>query len=296
MIEPFTTDLDKISEELFALQTNGGDEYCGWVIQEAVNRLQWSNTPDDLKVIFIAGNEAFTQGPVPYQKSCKTAIEKGIIVNTIHCGSAAQGTNGQWHQGAVLADGRYLNIDHNQQIVHIASPQDQEIAALNEQLNQTYIGYGASGQARKGVQEQQDKNAQRLSLSSMLQRAVTKSSANYDNRDWDLVDAIQHNSVVLEELEDKALPLEMQNMDEKERRVYIEQKTKERQEIQKKIQQLNEQRKQYVAEQMKNQQNKDKTLGSAIIQAIREQAQKKHYKFKNSPDFEGTRDHQNKSK
>ncbi len=34
-IVPFTTDLDKVSEELFALETNGGDEYCGWVIKEA---------------------------------------------------------------------------------------------------------------------------------------------------------------------------------------------------------------------------------------------------------------------
>ena len=30
-----TTDLDKISEELFALRTNGGEEYCGWVIKNA---------------------------------------------------------------------------------------------------------------------------------------------------------------------------------------------------------------------------------------------------------------------
>src|SRR3954468_16688157 len=56
-IQPLTTDLDKISEELFALKTNGGDEYCGWVIREAVNHLAWSKRPDDLKVIFIAGNE-----------------------------------------------------------------------------------------------------------------------------------------------------------------------------------------------------------------------------------------------
>src|SRR5689334_25304780 len=29
-IVPLTNDLDKISEELFQLKTNGGDEYCGW--------------------------------------------------------------------------------------------------------------------------------------------------------------------------------------------------------------------------------------------------------------------------
>jgi hypothetical protein len=45
MIVPLTNDLDKISEELFALKTNGGNEYCGWVIREAVNRLTWSKAP-----------------------------------------------------------------------------------------------------------------------------------------------------------------------------------------------------------------------------------------------------------
>jgi hypothetical protein len=84
-IQPLTTDLDKISEELFALTTNGGDEYCGWVIKQAVNELDWSPRPDVYKVIFIAGNEPFTQGPVNYAESCKAAISKGIIVNTIHC-------------------------------------------------------------------------------------------------------------------------------------------------------------------------------------------------------------------
>src|SRR5213594_1781981 len=34
-IVPLTNDLDKISEELFKLTTNGGEEYCGWVIKDA---------------------------------------------------------------------------------------------------------------------------------------------------------------------------------------------------------------------------------------------------------------------
>ena len=90
-IQPLTQDLDKISEELFALKTNGGQEYCGWVIKDAVNELAWSPRSDVYKVIFIAGNEPFTQGPVNYAESCKAAITKGIIVNTIHCGGEMEG-------------------------------------------------------------------------------------------------------------------------------------------------------------------------------------------------------------
>ena len=57
-----TDDLDKVSEVLFALNTNGGDEYCGQVIQEAIKRLDWTAEPNSYKAIFIAGNEPFTQG------------------------------------------------------------------------------------------------------------------------------------------------------------------------------------------------------------------------------------------
>src|SRR5262245_9072065 len=33
---PMTDDLDAVSERLFALKTNGGNEYCGQVIRDAV--------------------------------------------------------------------------------------------------------------------------------------------------------------------------------------------------------------------------------------------------------------------
>ncbi len=59
-----TPDLDKVSEELFALTTSGGEEYCGQVIDDATKELKWSDSNADLKLIFIAGNEPFTQGDV----------------------------------------------------------------------------------------------------------------------------------------------------------------------------------------------------------------------------------------
>lgn len=34
-IQPLTRDLDQISEDLFSLATNGGEEYCGAVIKKA---------------------------------------------------------------------------------------------------------------------------------------------------------------------------------------------------------------------------------------------------------------------
>src|SRR5690606_16450630 len=70
---PLTDNLDDVSEKLFALKTNGGDEYCGRVIQAATDGLDWSDDDEDLKIIVIAGNEPFTQGNVDYKKACRAA-------------------------------------------------------------------------------------------------------------------------------------------------------------------------------------------------------------------------------
>ncbi len=284
LIVPFTTDLDKVSEELFALTTNGGDEYCGWVIKDAVEKLKWSERAEDLKVIFIAGNEPFTQGKVAYRESCKAAIEKGIIVNTIHCGSESEGINGQWRDGAVLADGRFLNIDHNREIVHIAAPQDQQITALNSRLNETYIAYGEKGLELSERQQEQDKNASVLSAEAGVQRAVAKASGNYVNAGWDLVDAVNNNKLKVEELKDKELPENMQTMSKAERSEYVEQQSKKRAEIQEQIQKLNAERKKYVAAEMKKLQKEGDTLGSAVIETIREQAKGKSFEFERPQD------------
>jgi F0F1-type ATP synthase membrane subunit c/vacuolar-type H+-ATPase subunit K len=281
-IVPLSTDLDKISEELFALQTNGGSEYCGWVIKEATESLNWSSAPDDLKVIFIAGNEPFTQGPVDYRQACKAAVSKGIIVNTIHCGSDGAGLSGKWKDGALLADGKYMNINHNRQVVHVEAPQDKQIAELGLRLNETYIAYGREGAALHERQSTQDGNAALASREAALQRAVAKASRNYRNEDWDLVDAINNSGMKLEDIKEEDLPEEIRSMSGAERNAYIEAKARQRTEIQREIEQLNEQRKKYVAAEMQKRQKDGKTLGSAVIAAVREQATKRNFSFKQS--------------
>ena len=279
MIVSFTTDLDKVSEELFALKTNGGSEYCGWVIKEATESLTWSSSPDDLKVIFIAGNEPFTQGPVDYREACRIAISKAIVVNTIHCGSERDGLNGNWKDGAALADGRFLNIDHNRAVVHIEAPQDKEIAELSAKLNDTYIAFGSAGRMASERQVAQDRNAALASPKAALGRAVAKSSSNYRNENWDLVDAIKGNKMKLQEIETEALPENMQKMTDEERKAYIETKTKKREQIQKRIQELNVLRNNYITAEMKKSHGNADTLGKAIIMAVREQAVRKNFSF-----------------
>ena len=212
-IVPFTQDLDRISDELFKLRTNGGQEYCGKVIMEAVNNLQWRRSNDELKIIFIAGNEPFTQGNVDYKKACKKAVKNGIVVNTIFCGNYDKGIQTMWKDGADISDGKYMNIDQNAAIVHIDAPQDVEIIKLGKQLNKTYIAFGNNGREKKELQAEQDENSLSLSNEVMVQRSVTKSGGQYKNSAWDLVDAKKDGKVKVEELKDEELPEEYEKDD-----------------------------------------------------------------------------------
>ena len=278
LITPLTTDLDKISEELFKLRTNGGSEYCGTVISEAIKDLKWTKSTNDYKVIFIAGNEPFNQGEIDYKISCKDAISKGIIINTIYCGSYDEGLQTNWKDGADLADGSYINIDQNQEVVHIDTPFDDDLVQLGQKINETYIAYGYDGDELKQRQAEQDDNASNLAPSVMVERSITKGNGQYKNESWDLVDANNNGSVDLEEIPKDQLPKEMQNMNIEEQKDYINQKAKERGQIQNEINQLDKKRRDYITQKI-SENHEGNTLDAAMLKIIRNQATNKNYKF-----------------
>lgn len=273
-VSPLTDDLDLISEKLFALTTNGGSEFCGHVIRTSVRELEWTISNADLKMIFIAGNEPFTQGSVPYQTACTLATEKGIVVNTIYCGSFDEGMNTSWKNGASLTGGSYMSINHNSKTVYIPTPYDDQIDALNEKLNNTYIYYGATGEYKKRNQATQDSNAESYGKANKVERAVSKSSGAYSNSSWDLVDAAKNDDKAIEKAPTETLPQEMRTMSVEQRKHYVQQKSDERIKIQAEIQKLNAQRKVYQ-EQHKPATN-EASLDATMIKSIRTQAKEKN--------------------
>jgi hypothetical protein len=280
-IQPLTRDLDQISEDLFALSTSGSQEFCGAVIARATTELKWDESRDVYKAIFIAGNEPFTQGPVRPEEACKAAIAKGIIVNTIHCGDEKEGIDGGWKSGALLADGSFLVINHNAAVVHIEAPQDAKIVSLNEELNKTYLAFGKDGRRKLQAQEVQDANAAKKKESgAQIGRVVTKSSQNYYNGSWDLVDASRAKDFDWKKLKEEDLPEEMRKLDLEGRKKYVAERQAKRAEIQKKIQKLNEERRKFVAEKRREQAGEEgKTLDEVVSKTVRDQASKKGYQF-----------------
>jgi len=272
----FSSDLDEISEKLFSLRTNGGNEFCGQVIHNSLKQLDWGKNKNDLKLIFIAGNEPFTQGKINYRDAAAQANEQGVTINTIFCGNYQNGVSGKWQDGARLTHGDYMTIDHNEQIVHISSPYDDIIIQLNNQLNDTYIYYGDTGRSKMKLQAAQDSNAAELNEVVVVKRAVSKSSRIYKNSSWDLVDAEKEEGFSYSKVDKKSLPAQLQNKSSDEIKKYVAQQGKKRQEIQQKIKELNTQRNAYVAKKRKET-NVTNGLENAMLNAIKKQAKQKNY-------------------
>ena len=271
----FTTDMDLVSEKLFALSTDGGDEYCGTVIQSSLNELEWR---DDLglKLIYIAGNEEFTQGMISFETACKNAKENGVVVNTIYCGDYSLGIRDHWDKGAQAGGGSYLNINQNEETVYISSPYDDKINKLNSELNKTYIPYGDVGKEKMQSQKLQDVNSFSISVTNAADRAVFKSSKAYSNKNWDLVDAYKKDKKVLKNA--KPISDTLQNISLEELESRIQSVSERRDEIQSEIQELDKKRRQYKIENASV--NDDKSLQQNMIKSIQKQAKKKGYKVK----------------
>lgn len=278
-VAPLTTDLDLISERLFSLTTYGGDEYCGAVIGKAVKSLDWGNNSSDMKLIYIAGNEPFTQGKTSYKAAIEDALSKGIFVNTIHCGNESSGVNGMWRDGAIRGKGKFFNINHNQKVRYYDTPYDDRISECNARLNDTYISYGRTGHLKKQSQAVQDQNASTISKSNFAERAVSKSKDAYTNSTWDLVDKMKENESAIEEISQADLPAELQNKSKAEIKKVVKQKESERTAIQKEISELAKKRQTYIEEQMKkDDSNTGDDLGKAINESILAIANIKGYK------------------
>ncbi len=273
---PFSDDLDEISKELFGLTTNGGNEYCGKVIATSINQLDWKKSNDDLKLIFIAGNEPFTQGPTNYKDAATDALEKGITINTIFCGNFRQGIDTMWKHGADLTYGEYSAIDHNHQTVHIATPYDDIILQLNNQLNDTYIYYGSRGAQKRSMQMEQDRNAKSYSPANAVSRTISKSSGFYKNKSWDLIDAAEDEEFEIDEIAEEQLPIELQDKSTAELKKHIAEKSAKRKEIQQKIQELNKKRVEYIKT---NSKKNDTSLETALLNAIKSQGKKKSFSW-----------------
>jgi hypothetical protein len=246
----FTSDLDLLSEQLFGLTTNGGEEWCGHALSFAADQLSWFGAPggsasalprhpvtmppgvaegvrDGLaggaldpgatrdpiacsttapvtKLVVIAGNEAFTQGPTSAYEVLSGLRQEAVTVNTVFCGPRDEGSRTGWEAGARHGGGLYASIDSDRRVVDPVTPYDARIRELNRALNATYLAYGVRGRDLADRQIAQDRLNERAGYAA--DRAAAKASVVYVQAEWDLIDAIDAGRLKLADLDRGALP------------------------------------------------------------------------------------------
>ena len=274
IVTPLTQELDWVSSELYNLVPRGKYEYCGEAIQLAAERLAWSEYPEDVRMIFIAGNESFRQGMTRPQIAINQANEWGIRVNTIFCGDYDEGIRLGWEDGALQGGGTYTAINMYQDVAWYNTPYDAQICDLNAQLNLTYIPYGTRGNYYWDRFRQQDEWAGRYGNSNLCIRTLVKSNYYYWNANWDLVDAYASGRVDCRLIPDEEWPRDLRRLSWSERESILIQKVAERKRIQNRLRDLSQMRRKQVRIIAEREERRPNTVSSAIIRSTRQEVRR----------------------
>jgi hypothetical protein len=275
-VVPFTGDLDRVSEVLHGLTTNGGSEYVGQVIDTAVRSLQWSSDASALRFVYVAGNEEFDQGPVSAAAAMAAAAKKDVHVQLIYCGAKEP----TWERAAKLAMSDLMTIDQNHVARHIASPQDADILRLGNELNATYMAYGDEGAASVARQAKADASSARISPKVALERAQIKSKKSYSNSNWDLVDAVDKDAKFLEKEKDDRLPEALRGKTLEEKQKIVAGNAAKRAELKAQITKLEVERNKFLAaEAAKQREAEPQSLETELMKTTKSVATRKGYKF-----------------
>ena len=291
-VYPLSNDIDDIYAKLMAFKAQGGGdtpESVNQALNEGVTKMKWSKSKKVLKIIFLVGDappHMDYKQDVKYLDSCKLAMKKDLIINTIQCGNMAA-TTPIWQEIARSAEGKFARILQGGGVMAIATPFDKEIAACNAKLGHTVCVYG-------------DARAQRFAASKVILAFSTRPAAAADRLAYlskakagedafsevisgggDLVDLLANKKMKLADIEEKKLPENVRKMDKKEREVYFTKQIADRKKLQTELTGLLKKRSTFVIAKKAELKKAGKGDGfdEKVSSFIREQAAKKGFRY-----------------
>ena len=294
-VADLSQDLDSIYAALMDFSADGGGdgpESVNQALYDAVNSISWSQDPNSYKVIFLVGDappHMDYQDDVKYPLTLRQAAARGIVVNTIQCGENAA-TTPEWQRIASLSKGRYFQVEQAGSALAMATPFDADLARLSAELDGTRLYYGTA-------EEKQEKNlklaaTEKLhafaSSASRARRAAFNATASGVTNLFgskELVDDLESGRVTLEEIDADALPEPLQQMSPEEQRAAVAKTTDKRRELRDRIQELSQQRDDYIDNEVEDLGGAEASLEYKIYDAVREQAEKKGLKYEDGPEF-----------
>jgi len=287
-------DLDSVYATLMDFQADGGGdgpESVNKALYDAVHNISWGQEDQAYQVIFLVGDAPphMDYNEVRYPEVVASAAEKGIVVNTIQCGDMAM-TVEPWTQIAALSNGRFFQVEQAGGAVAFTTPFDEEIAELSARLDDTRLYYGTEEEKNKmhGKVAATVKLNEGASVASRARRGTFNASvggrANLLGEN-ELVAAIESGEVDLDELEEDELPETLKPMAPAEQEAFVAELVAERQDLQRKIQDLSKDRNTYLETKVEEAGGMKSSLDQKLYDAVKEQAGVAGLEYEDGPAY-----------
>jgi len=289
-LTPLTDDLDAVYADLMKFEAGGGGdgpESVNQALAEAVAAQPWAEDANALRIIYLVGDappHMDYEQDTRYAETCSTAASKGIIINTIQCGTWVE-TTPIWQEIARLAEGQYFAIQQDGGVTVVATPFDEELASLGANLAATACGWGdESAQSRAMMKADAAMEiaagapvAAQAARASYFSTATGKSSALGEQ---ELVDDVRSGRVKLEEIEKEQLPEQFRGLTLAQQQAKIDEIAAEREKIHRRITELSQLREEYLkAELAKLGAEAKDGFDAKVTDCLREQAERKGIRY-----------------
>ena len=287
-------DLDSVYATLMDFHANGGGdtpESVNKALYDAVHAMSWSEQDQAYKVIFLVGDAPphMDYNEVRYPEIIATALEKGIVVNTIQCGEMESAV-APWTQIAALGQGNYFQVEQSGSAVAYTTPFDEEIAELSARLDDTRLYYGTAEEKAR-MEEKIVATAKvhdEASYAARARRGVFNASSGGRSNllgEKELVDAVTSGEVELNAIEPEALPASIAAMAPAEQQAHIAGLAQQRADLKRQIQQLAEDRDGYLREKVEEAGGLGSSLDQKLSDTVKEQAGKAGLDYEDGPAY-----------
>ncbi|MFT4681281.1 MAG: hypothetical protein ACI9FU_000971 [Granulosicoccus sp.] len=251
IVSDLTSDVDPGAFEFFQIKevTAPGRFYMGDGLETAINKMDWSDEPEAIKMIFLCGNGGISSGP-GYLSGAREAKEKGIVIHSLYFetyfNAKEQAT---WKDLAETTGGRFERIGLKEpNIAFEKNYNSQMLQEASQMINTTYVYYGKEGLDRYEIQADLDEEAELQGEDQVEARTFFKANDRYQgsNWEWDLVDLHNTKKGYAGGASRKTLDENLQGMSDDELLMYVQEKSYERREYISITKLLSTQREQYM--------------------------------------------------
>ncbi len=147
-----TDNLEAVQTRLSQFGANGGGDYpesVNQALSDSVRKVSWSPRDQPVyRVIFLVGDappHMDYPDDVKYPESCREARAKGILINTIQCGTN-EDTRLEWLKIAQGGGGNFVEIPQSGGVRILVSPYDAWLAEFSGKLLDTARYSGPAAQ------------------------------------------------------------------------------------------------------------------------------------------------------